>query len=85
DRSPIGTVASLQAATADSVRAFHDKWYRPDNSVIVVAGDVDPAALVAEITQWFGTWTAPGKKPPQPDFGAPTPPPGGDPKNPVGD
>ena len=38
-RSPIGTVETLQAATSESVKAFHDKWYRPDNAVIVVAGD----------------------------------------------
>jgi zinc protease len=74
DRSPIGKTATLEAATADSIKAFHDKWYRPDNTVIVVAGDADPATLVAEITKWFGDWRAVGKKPAQPDFGEPTAP-----------
>ena len=78
DRTPIGTVASLEAATADSIRAFHDKWYRPDNTVIVVAGDADPATLVAEIGKWFGDWHATGPKPPQPDFGEPKAPKGKD-------
>jgi zinc protease len=71
DRSPIGTVETLNAATADSIKAFHDKWYRPDNTVIVVAGDADPATLVGEITKWFGDWQSVGKKPAQPDFGEP--------------
>jgi len=53
-RSPIGTVQTLEAADAAAVKAFHDKWYRPDNTVIVVAGDADPATLVARIEQWFG-------------------------------
>jgi len=76
DRSPIGTVGSLEAATSESIKAFHDKWYRPDNTVIVVAGDADPAALVEEIRTWFGGWQGVGTKPPQPDFGEPKAPPG---------
>ena len=84
-RSPIGTEETLNAATPAKVKAFHDAWYRPDNAVIVVAGDADPQALVARIKQWFGAWKGTGKRPPQPDFGAPKPPLGGDPANPVGD
>ena len=33
---------TLQAATPASVRAFHERWYRPENTVIVVVGDADP-------------------------------------------
>ncbi len=77
NRAPIGTVATLEAASAASIKAFHDMWYRPDNSVIVVVGDADPAMLIGQITTWFGPWRAAGKAPPQPDFGAPQPPPGG--------
>ena len=84
-RNPIGTVATLEAANAAAIKAFHSKWYRPDNTVIVVAGDADPAALIARIEQWFGGWKATGKKPPQPDFGKPVAPAGLDPKNPVGE
>ncbi len=84
-RSPIGTEETLNAADPAKVKAFHDAWYRPDNAVIVVAGDADPQALIARIKQWFGTWKGTGKRPPQPDFGAPKPPLGGDPANPVGD
>ncbi|MCH7629189.1 MAG: insulinase family protein [Proteobacteria bacterium] len=85
DRSPIGTVDTLNAATSASIKAFHDKWYRPDNAVIIVAGDADPQTLVAQIQKWFGGWKAPGKKPPQPDFGKPVAPAGVDPANPVGE
>ena len=84
-RSPIGTVETLEAANGARVKAFHDKWYRPDNTVIVVAGDADPATLVARIEQWFGPWKVAGKKPLQPDFGKPVAPAGTDPKNPVGE
>ncbi len=84
-RSPIGTEETLNAATPAKVKAFHDAWYRPDNAVIVVAGDADPQALIAHIKQWFGTWKGTGKRPPQPEFGAPKAPAGSDPANPVGD
>ncbi|OYX90374.1 MAG: peptidase M16, partial [Novosphingobium sp. 35-62-5] len=84
-RNPIGTVPTLEAANGAKVKAFHDKWYRPDNTVIVVAGDADPATLVARIEQWFGGWKVAGKKAPQPDFGKPVAPADLDPKNPVGE
>ena len=84
-RSPIGTEETLNAATPAKVKAFHDAWYRPDNAVIVVAGDADPQAMITHIKQWFGTWKGTGKRPPQPDFGAPKPPVAADPANPVGD
>lgn len=84
-RNPIGTPETLNAANAAAVKAFHDKWYRPDNTVIVVAGDAEPAVLIARIQQWFGGWKVAGKKPAQPDFGKPVAPAGLDPRNPVGE
>jgi zinc protease len=83
-RSPIGTVDTLNAATPEAVKAFHDKWYRPDNAVVIIAGDADPQVLVAKIKEWFGDWKAVGKKPAQPDFGKPVAPPKGTSPNPLG-
>jgi zinc protease len=85
ERSPIGTVKALEAATPEAVRAFHDRWYRPENTVVVIAGDYDPQYLASLVERWFGSWTAPGKPTPAPDFGAPKAPPGADPAMPVGE
>lgn len=85
DRTPIGTPQTLKAATDKSVRAFHDRWYRPDNAIVVVAGDADPELLVSQIQTWFGPWQAKGKPTPAPSFGDPKAPAGADPKNPVGE
>ncbi|MFC4296102.1 M16 family metallopeptidase [Novosphingobium tardum] len=85
NRTPIGKVETLEAATDASVRAFHDRWYRPENTVIVVAGDVDAAVLEAQVKKWFGDWRGVGKFVPTPSFGAPAAPKGSDPANPVGD
>jgi zinc protease len=84
DRAPIGTVETLQGATPQAVRAFHDRWYRPENTVIVAAGDADPAYLAALIEQHFADWEVPGEPTPAPDFGQPEAPAGADPDMPVG-
>jgi len=83
-RTPIGTVETLQGATAASVRAFHARWYRPENTAIIVAGDADPAELARLVRKWFSDWRAAGKPQPAPPFGDPVAPPGSDPSNPVG-
>jgi len=44
-RSTIGTPETLQAADARRLNAFHDRWYRPENAVVVMAGDMEPAKL----------------------------------------
>lgn len=72
-RSPIGTAATLNAATAASMEAFHQRWYRPENAVISVAGDIDPAVIEALIKKYFAGWNVPGKAQPLPDFGDPDP------------
>ena len=58
-RSPIGSIADLDAATVDDVRAFHALYYRPDNAVLVVSGNFDPAQL----NQWVDKYFAPIAKP----------------------
>ncbi len=84
-RLPIGTDETLNAATAASVQAFHSRWYRPENTVISVAGDVDAKELAALVEHWFGDWKVKGAKTPAPDFGDPVAPTGADPANPVGE
>ena len=85
NRLPIGTEATLQAATGASVNAFYKRWYRPENTVVVAAGDMDPNLLAAEIEKWFGDWKGEGPAVPAPDFGDPVAPAGADPANPVGE
>src|SRR5436305_2012333 len=61
-RGVIGSIANLDAATIDDVRAFHATYYHPDNAILVVAGNFDPAALDRWVEQYF----APIKRPDQP-------------------
>ncbi len=70
--SPIGTPESLNASTATSLRAFRGRWYRPDQTIIAIAGDSDPKELEALVKRYFSDWKAVGP-PPQADFGKPDP------------
>ncbi|HVU47548.1 MAG TPA: pitrilysin family protein, partial [Terracidiphilus sp.] len=52
---PLGTRPSFEATTAAMLKDFHDKWYTPSNMILVVVGDVDPAATMAKIKELFGS------------------------------
>ncbi len=73
DHIPIGTVAALNAVTAAKMEAFHQRWYRPENTVIAIAGDIDPALAEQLIQANFSSWKVDGKGEPLPDFGEPDP------------
>ncbi len=72
ERAPIGTVESLEGAHQESVRAFYKRWYRPENAVVVVAGDAEPKELEELVRKWFSDWRGTGKPEPAPSFGDPT-------------
>lgn len=72
-RSPIGTPATLNAATAEMMQAFHDRWYRPERTVIAISGDVDPKVMEALVRKQFSAWSPSGRAAPLPDFGTPDP------------
>lgn len=40
-RFPIGIAPVIQAADKDLFKQFYDDWYRPDNMVLVMVGDMD--------------------------------------------
>jgi predicted Zn-dependent peptidase len=42
------------------VQAFHAGRYRPENSTLILVGDVDPATMQPMIAQAFGGWRAQG-------------------------
>lgn len=58
-RPVIGSEADLNAATLDDVRRFHATYYRPDNAVLIVVGDFDPAQLDTWVDRYFGPLATP--------------------------
>ena len=37
-------------------RQFFDRWYRPEYTTIIVAGDVDPAKALPLVEKYWGSW-----------------------------
>ncbi|QYE35984.1 insulinase family protein [Polymorphobacter sp. PAMC 29334] len=60
-RSPIGSIADLDSATIDDIRAFHAVYYRPDNAVLVVAGNFKPADLDRWVDKYFTNIPTPAR------------------------
>ena len=40
----------------DYSREFYDRYYRPNNSIIVVVGDIDHPELERLVQQYYGSW-----------------------------
>jgi zinc protease len=72
-RSTIGSIENLDAATIDDVRRFHATYYRPDNAILIVAGNFDEAQLNGWIDQYFGPLTNPNRPLPVNDVKEPEP------------
>jgi zinc protease len=60
-----GTPASITAFSIADLRAIHEAFYRPDNAILVLAGDVTPAEGFALAQEAFGEWTAPAAAAPE--------------------
>ena len=50
----IGSSADLDAATIEDVHAFYRRWYTPNNTTLVLAGDFDPAQARQWVQKYFG-------------------------------
>ena len=50
-------LAAVDKATLEEVKAFHAQLYGPTTMRLVVVGDIDPAAVAAEIKQGFAGWS----------------------------
>ena len=58
-----GTPESIKRITRADVTRFHTRYYRPENAVLVMAGEVKAADAFALAQKLFGTWKGTGAKP----------------------
>jgi zinc protease len=49
----VGTKAAFDALTGPQLKRFWDRWYAPNNAVLVIAGDVEPAQTLAAVRARF--------------------------------
>jgi predicted Zn-dependent peptidase len=62
--SLIGSMDDLTAASLDDVAQFFSTYYTPDNAVLSIAGDFDPADARQLISEYFGPIPRGKGKPP---------------------
>ena len=60
----IGDAEKVETTTPDTLRAFYDDWYRPDNMAVVVVGDLTLDELEEKVTEYFSDLTARTDTPP---------------------
>ena len=49
----LGTRPSFQKTSAKMLKDFYKKWYAPNNAILMVVGDVDPAVALTTIKRLF--------------------------------
>ncbi|MFT4026660.1 MAG: insulinase family protein [Novosphingobium sp.] len=57
-RMPIGVDETLNAASAEALKAFWRREYVPAQTTLIVVGDFDPAMVESEIKARFASWKA---------------------------
>jgi len=73
ERERLETPQAIGALDAARLEAFYQRWYRPENAILVVAGDLPTDEILKRIRDSFGSWRGlglPGRRRP---FGAPDP------------
>ena len=72
-RLPIGTKEVRDAFNAATVRAFYERFYRPENMTMIIVGDLQGYNPEALIHEYFGDFTPPASPiAPEPSWGTPT-------------
>ncbi len=52
----IPSAEEIQSVTPEMLAQFHSTYYRPNNAMFAIVGDVAPAEITAKLEKVFGTW-----------------------------
>ncbi len=72
--SVVGWMSDVTRITRQDMKEYRDQYYRPDNAVLVMAGDIDVDAVMAKVEKYFGPIPSRGPSPrvrtqePSPEF-----------------
>ncbi len=53
ERSPIGLTEIIETTPVEQLRAYYERWYRPDLMAVVAVGDFDAELIEAKVRQHF--------------------------------
>ena len=65
-RSVIGALSDVDAVHPDNLQTFYQRYYRPDNAVLIITGQFDVNSTLAAIQKDFGPIARPATPIPQP-------------------
>jgi len=68
-RFPIGEEEVIKNADHNLIKDYYDTWYRPDNMILVMAGDFDQKQATKLIEENFSSLYAKASIQPRPDIG----------------
>jgi len=67
EHDALGTRPSFDATTGAMLKSFQEKWYAPNNAILVITGQVEPVKTLETIKQLYGS--IPRKNvPPRPEI-----------------
>lgn len=55
-KQPLGTRESVTSATVEKMKMIQSRYYVPNNTALVVTGDVDPQKVFESAEKIFGSW-----------------------------
>ncbi len=67
EHDALGSRPSFDKTTGADLRKFHDDWYYPNNAILVIVGDVQPAKALAQVKEIFSSLPA-KKLPVRPEY-----------------
>jgi zinc protease len=62
-KNPLGSRETVSAATTDMMRLIQQRYYVPNNSALVLTGDVNPTEVFKMAQEFYGDWPRREKDP----------------------
>lgn len=62
-KTPLGSRQTVSAATTDMMRLIQGRYYVPNNSALVITGDVQPEEVIKMAQEFYGDWPRREKDP----------------------
>ncbi|MGC1619912.1 MAG: pitrilysin family protein [Candidatus Acidiferrum sp.] len=50
----LGTKESFDATKGEMLKEFYKKWYAPNNAILVITGNVEPAEVIGKVKEYYG-------------------------------